>query len=295
MPWFFLFFVIFGIIAALASLAARAKDEDVRIAARGATVLCAAVALLALALSSFTIVSTRNVGVLTSFGRPVGTLSNGIHPKVPWQKKHELNGTIQTNWKRGGFDASGTCDGGTTVRLANNSTACVDNSVRWRINPAAADALYRDYQNDENIRASLVTRALEASLNDTFASYNPLAPEAAGGPNLADMAATATGTLRARTAGQIEVLEIIISILYFDAPTQAAINRFQTQAQETRIAVARQETASAEAEVNRRLADSIRADPNVLVARCLDMANAGKQIGLSCWPLGGLPVAIAGR
>jgi hypothetical protein len=46
----------------------------------------------------------------------------------------------------------------TTVRLGNNSTAFVDNSVRWRIQPAAADELFLDYRQFENVRDNLVTR-----------------------------------------------------------------------------------------------------------------------------------------
>jgi regulator of protease activity HflC (stomatin/prohibitin superfamily) len=73
-------------------------------------------------LGSTTVVSPRNVGVVTTFGRPSGTLSNGLHVKAPWQSVTEMSGTIQIDNHTG--------DNATTVRVGNNSTAHVDNSVR---------------------------------------------------------------------------------------------------------------------------------------------------------------------
>jgi regulator of protease activity HflC (stomatin/prohibitin superfamily) len=110
-----------------------------------------------LILGSTTIVSTRNIGVVTTFGRPSGTLSNGLHAKAPWKSVTEMNGTIQIDNHTG--------EAATTVRLGNNSTAFVDNSVRWRIQPAAADELFLDYRDFENVRDNLVTRELRAALN----------------------------------------------------------------------------------------------------------------------------------
>lgn len=298
MPWLLTISVFFALIATVLAIVNRrmpADDEDKGIPAVIAAFV-GGLAVLLFAWSCLALVSTRNVGIVTSFGKPVGTLSNGIHVKLPWQKVPELNGTIQTDSQMGGFDG-GKCSGGTPVRLANNSTACVDNTVRWRISPSAGDALFRDYQNDGNIRTSLVTRELSASLNEVFASYNPLAPDASGGPNLTDLSKQASEKLQQRTGNQIEVQNVIISIVHFDEQTQAKVNAFQSQVADTRIAEARQQTATAEAEANRRLADSISRDPNVLVSKCLDMINAGKQVpvGFTCWPGGGLPLSIPAR
>ena len=54
----------------------------------------------------------------------------------------------------------------------------------------------------------------------------------------------------------------------------------------TRIAEQRAKTATAEAESNRVLSESIKNDPNVLVSKCLDAINEGKSLpaGFQCWP-----------
>jgi hypothetical protein len=46
-------------------------------------------------MSTVTTVGTKDVGVVTTFGRPTGRdLDNGLHFKLPWQKVTELDGAI---------------------------------------------------------------------------------------------------------------------------------------------------------------------------------------------------------
>ncbi|NUS45564.1 MAG: SPFH domain-containing protein [Mycobacteriaceae bacterium] len=288
MPWLFVFGILFAIAGVLAGVFG---EKQGRLTAAG----LAALAVVTLLASCFTIVSTRNVGIVLSFGRPVGTLDNGFHAKLPWRQVPELDGTIQTDSQVGGF-SSGKCSGGSPIRLANNSTACVDNTIRWRIHPSAGDALYRDYHTNANIKESLVIRELNATLNQVFSVYNPLAPETLGGPNLTDLSERATKSVQTKIAKQIDVQNVIISIVHFDDQTQSKVNALQSQIADTRIAEQKQKTAAAEAEANRILADSLR-DPNVLVSKCLDLVNSGKPLptGFQCWPGTGLPTTIPAR
>ncbi|WP_329405379.1 SPFH domain-containing protein [Nocardia vinacea] len=298
MPFLFLTFVILGLATGCIGIGSSfLSDRDARGGARFITVVLAALALLALAGASTTIVSTRSVGIVTSFGKPTGTLSNGIHLIKPWQKVPELSGVIHTDSQTGAFDSNGKCSGGTAVRLANNSTACVDNTIRWRIVPTSADELFRDYQNDDRIRDSLVTRELNAILNTTFATYNPLALGSANGPGLDQLSTTITAAIKEKIGRQIEVLSVIVSLVHFDGQTQERINAFQAQVASTRIAEESQRTATAQAQANRQLADSVSHDPNVLVARCLELVAAGKGLpaGFQCWPGTGLATTIPAR
>lgn len=304
MPWLLTISVVLAVVAGIFAgvwwlcrgATCGDPDEETGVFARRAAAVAGALAVFLLAWSCLAMVSTRNVGIVTSFGRPVGTLSNGLHAKWPWQHVPELNGTIRTDNQIGGWK-DGKCDHATAVRLANNSTACVDNTIRWRIVPDAGDTLFRDYQNDSNIRDSLVTRELNAVLNQVFSTYNPLSPEAADGPKLGELSDTVTKKLQDKIRTQIEVQNVIISILHFDGQTQDRINAYQSQIANTRIAEESQKTARAQADANRILADSVSRDPNVLVARCLELVNSGKPlpVGFQCWPGSGLPVTIPAR
>lgn len=270
----------------------RALEKEI-VPFRIATYASLTLAVLFLVFSVFTIVGTKQVGVVTSFGQPVGTMSNGLHMKFPWQKVTELDGAIQTDNHFG--------DGATKIRLGNQSTADVDNTVRWRIKPGKADELYRDYRDFDKIRDSLVTRELKAALNEVFKDYDPLGTikgTAEKQPTLDELGESVTTRLRSRVGSQIDVQNIIIPLTNFDKDTQGRINAYQAEIANTRIANQRQQTATAEAEANRRLSNSVSKDPNVLVSKCLDtladLAKKGTALpaGFSCWPGNG-SVAVA--
>lgn len=294
--WLFTISIVLAVFALLAIFGrkaitkeARERDDDAQLAYNGFGIVGAALAAfsaLALLFASTTIVSTKNVGVLTTFGRPGGTIGNGLHLKAPWQRVTELDGAIQIDNHTG--------DRATKVRLGNNSAADVDNSVRWRIVPAAADGLFLDYRDFSNIRDNLVTRELNAALNEVLSGYNPLAPDAQakGGADLDAIGKSVTDRLRSRVGDRIEVLGVIIPLVRFDQTTQQKIDAYQAEIANTRIAEQRQRTAAAEAEANRQLSQSVNNDPNVLVSKCLDIVKASGQSPLGCWP-GGAASVIA--
>lgn len=251
-----------------------------------------ALAVLTFVLSVFTIVPTRDIGIVTSFGKPVGNLDNGIHLKLPWEKVKTLDGAIQTD-----SYLEKNSDGCTEIRIGNESTACVDNSIRWRIKLDAGETLYQDYRDMDNIRRSLVTRELTAALNEVLSDYNPLSQiqddsQNATGPNLNEFSRQVADKLRDQVGDQIDVKNVIIPLIHFDKPTQSKINLYQAEVANTRIAQQREQTATAQARANDKLKSSVSNNPNVLVSQCLDtfseMVKEGQQIpiGFSCWPGG---------
>ena len=137
---------------------------------------CATLAVIVLAVASSVVVPTKEIGVVTTFGKPTGSLSNGFHLKAPWQKVTYMDAAIQTD--------SHTADDKSciNVRIAHQATACVDASIRWRIRPDASDALFQNYREFSSIRSSLVVRQLSSSLNKEFASYDALAVDEKGNP-----------------------------------------------------------------------------------------------------------------
>jgi regulator of protease activity HflC (stomatin/prohibitin superfamily) len=257
-----------------------------------ATIAAFGLAVLMLIFSVFTVVPTRDIGIVTSFGKPVGNLDNGIHAKLPWEKVKTLDGAIQTDSYLEKNE-----DGCTDIRIGNESTACVDNSIRWRIKLAAGEALYKDYRDMDNIRKSLVTRELTAALNEVLSDYNPLSEiqndeQNATNPNLNEFSREVAERLREQVGDQIEIENVIIPLIHFDKPTQSKINLYQAEVANTRIATQREQTATAQARANERLSKSVSKDPNVLVSQCLDtlneMVKEGQKIpiGFSCWPGG---------
>lgn len=239
--------------------------------------------------SSYTVVSTKNVGIETSFGRPVDSLSNGFHLIAPWDKVTEIDAAIQTD----SHVKEGNSNNCISVRIAHQAVACVDASIRWRIEDGAADALFQNYRDFSNIRESLVTRELNAALNNAFEAYDPLAVDENGNStaiSLNDLSANVTKQMQGEIGKQVNVLSVIIPVVHFDGDTQNRVNALQAQIAQTRIAQQAEKTAADQAEANRQLSSSVSNDPNVLVSKCYDLVNemiAKSQpvpIGFSCWP-----------
>lgn len=286
---------IFFLLVAIGLLVARPRTAQAPTLQRSLTLSAiAAFGLTALLLifSVFTVVPTRDIGIVTSFGKPVGNLDNGIHAKLPWEKVKTLDGAIQTDSYLEKND-----EGCTDIRIGNESTACVDNSIRWRIKLDAGEALYKDYRDMDNIRKSLVTRELTAALNEVLSDYNPLSQiqdddKNPANPNLNEFSREVADRLREQVGDQIEVKNVIIPLIHFDKPTQNKINLYQAEVANTRIATQREQTAIAQARANERLSKSVSKDPNVLVSQCLDTLNEMVKedqkipIGFSCWPGG---------
>lgn len=238
------------------------------------------------------VVPTKEFGVVTAFGRPVRTLPNGIHVKAPWEKVVTIDAAIQTDNHTS--DAKNCIN----VRIAHQATACVDTSIRWRIKDSATDGLYQNYRDFENIRDSLVTRDLNASLNGAFEDYDPLAVDANGNattPPLAELSTKVTQTMQDQIGSQIDVLSVIIPVVNFDQNTQGKVNALLAQVAQTRIAQQAVKTSEAQAQANKVLAGSVSKDPNVLVSKCLDIVETGKvtlPAGFSCWPSSGSTAVV---
>lgn len=248
--------------------------------------------VIVFALCTFVVVSTRNIGVVTTFGRPVGTLSNGLHYTWPWQSVTELDGSIQIDWHKDGDAGDGHGDA-IVVRLGNNSNAWTDTSVRWEMKLDAADELFLQYKTFDNIRTNLVTRNLQTALNEVFATYNPLATANPADPNAAVqvqesqlpvLAAKATQIMQAKVGNQIQVFEVQIPTISFDGETQAKIDQLNQQKAATAVARESQATAEEQAKANEILSRSISNDPNILVSKCLDVVKDKGGSVFGCWP-----------
>lgn len=302
LPWFFVLTILAFLVLIVALICKKAaKTEEGVSAAKWVVGFAVVATILFLVLSSLTVVGTRRIGVVTSFGRPNDTLSNGIHLKWPWEKVPELDASIQTDTyaDEGGGNNDGRC---TDIRIGNQSTACVDNTIRWRIVESEGDALYRDYRDMDRIRDSVVTRELNAALNQVLGGFNPLdavsAENAEGLANLGDLSADVLEDMRARVEGRIEVLSITLPLIRYDDNTQRRLNEFQAEIANTRIAEQRELTAEAQARANNELSDSVSNAPNVLVSRCFDtlaeMVEARQPVpaGFTCWPGGQSAIVV---
>lgn len=107
-------FVVAGLIVAVSPRMAVSTR-----AAGGGVLLLGIVMIVA---TSTVAVPARTVGVVTAFGKPTGTLSNGLHLVKPWEEVEKMDASLQTNRYTG--------DSAIGVRLANQSEAKADASIQ---------------------------------------------------------------------------------------------------------------------------------------------------------------------
>lgn len=241
-----------------------------------------------------TIVPTKDVGILLTLQRPSGTLANGFHVKQPWQQVQTMDAAIQTD---NHVPEGRTSDGAeslncVTVRIAHQSQACVDATVRWQIVPREAALLYQDYRGFDKVRDSLVTRDLTTALAQEMESYDPLAIDPTSGqstaPAFSDIAQRVVSDMNTAADGRVTIDSISIPVVRFDTQTTARIQQIQAQIAQTQVAKQAEQTAIAQAAANKALAASVSKDPNVLVSKCLDIVqeavNKGAALpaGFSC-------------
>ena len=302
------------LLLALAVVAFRLRVRSIGVLGPLAGVLLVLLALVVAATSLVARVGTKDVGVVTAFGKPTGRdLPNGIHLKKPWEKVTTLDAAIQPD-EFTGKDCI-------EVRIADSSTACASLTIRWHIAAREASTLFQNYRSNdvnETIRHSLVVTQMKAAVNDVLGQFNPLAnvnAAANGGqdntqisatPNLDEFSKQIEEQMNQRLAAmngghaQILIDSVTMSFLKLADTTQAKINAYQAEVGNTRIAEQQEKTAAAQARANRALADSVSKDPNVLVSKCLDtleeMVKGGQPVpaGFSCWPGAGSNLVLPG-
>jgi len=223
---------------------------------------------------SFTVVPARNVGVVNTFGKAEGALENGFHWVKPWSSIETIDATVQN------VNLSSDAKNCITVRLANQTTACVDVTVQWNIDQHAnANELWQRYRgnNDDvvgNVGRNVVERELRRSLNVVFESYNPLAVLANGDkPNVStdDLANKALGEMKAHVDAGIVIDTLRISVVHFDDTTQQKLNGYAQALADTQIATQQKKTAEQQKAANDLLAAASSNDPGVKYQNCLNL------------------------
>lgn len=316
MPLWFYVAIAFAFIGVLVLIVGKIPNPDdpsrpVRIRPIGAFLLV--IALLLTALSSFTVVGARNVGVEKFYSATTGrTLGAGPHLKAPWNEVSDIDATIQPE--------EYSTNNPILVKIGDQGEAKVALSYRWRINPEGADEIYKDYRNAEDIteavRKALVSTNIKAALNEELGTYNPLSgvqidstmtPSEIAKVTIppipyADLNGAVQDNLEGKIADLgdlIEIQSVTISYIQLPGTTQDKINLFNAKIQDSKNALIDIAIKSAQATANDKLAKSVDDSPNVLVSKCLDSLAEGdfqNQPGFSCWPgAGGGVVIPSGR
>lgn len=253
-------------------------------------------ALLSLFMSSFKIVGAKDIGVPVLFGRPEkGVMHNGWNWKNPATQVHVFDGALQTEH----FSTDKDDDGDPiNVRLFTGSIASLNTTFQWKLeSDDNVKNIYLNYREPKNINQNLVKRALQQSLNDVFAQYNPytalIAAQAkANGDNTPgtqqisrtyeDLQRDALDKLKSEMAPQgVSAVSLTIASINFDKKTQDNLDALGQALTQTQIALQNEKTATAQAEATRIL-NSQQAAGTTLQQLCIQatqkMVESGHQL-----------------
>jgi len=251
----------------------------------------AGLAVLLTLLSSWNPVPTQDIGIVTSFGQPVGHLGAGANWTAPWDQVTQMDEAYQVT------------DDTFTVRIAGGQTAQATVQIRWQVAPQAADSVFRNYKNSTSgVESGLLTPELNAATNAALDGYDPLTPLATGAPagspsnpSTTQLAQQIGQALTPRLGGDVRVVTLVLKPLVYDATVQNRINAVLAQVAQTDVAQQSVKTAQAQADANKIAEASLAQNPLVLVQQCFNgLADAKFTLpaGSSCWPGQGSGVVI---
>lgn len=276
----------FGIICFVVAVFAIGASflSGVRAVAIGTALIAGVLAALSFTVASYNKVPTRNVGIVTQFGKPTNqTTGAGLHWTKPWQDIDDWDASGQT------FDRLG--DNCLWVSIAAQRRACIPVQVEWNANPENAPELWATYRatkinGDDKSRFETFTYRrvnpqIDGAITSVFASFDPLGTVNAktGDAPAPDLNKTfkepLEAAIKAAIGQDISIRTIAFATPKYDDPTTAAIAAYGQKVLEARNLAVDKANALTRSEV----AGQTGVPP--AVQQCLDIASAkGKEPGL---------------
>lgn len=225
-------------------------------------------------------VPARNVGIVTSFGKPTGeTTGPGLHFVAPWKSVDDWDATRQAYEHRN----EKSC---VQVRIANLSNACVEAQVEWQTRPGNAPEQWGSYRQDfERFVDKRVDPAMGEAFNEAFASHDPLAniDNKDGKLNvpLAPFASAVKTNIETKIGRDIEVLSVVVTRINYDGKTQGNIEQYQQAILKGRVL----EKEKTNADLQKTITETnAKVDKQT---RCMELAEKlNKEPGYCMWTNG---------
>jgi regulator of protease activity HflC (stomatin/prohibitin superfamily) len=225
---------------------------------------------------SFTTVGARSVGIQTSFGQYRGIVQPGAQLLAPWSEVEEFSTQIQPLDLS---DLDGTQGNAVSVAFSgadkgtSGGNGVVNAVVRWAIDPAKAEALWKKYRTFERVQESLVLSEAQDAFREVVGGYQPNAARA--GANIRPIADAVKAGLTRRLADDgILIDSVSIKGVALDAATSKSLERTVIANNNVATARAEQERARIDNETVKLREASGALSVAANQRYCLDIVNA---------------------
>jgi hypothetical protein len=214
-------------------------------------------ALMALS-TCVTTVDARSVGVKTSFNKYSGTIGPGLSFKGPqedveeWTTRNQVS-RFQNGVKDDEDDDNFHAQGCITVRLGNQSNACIDTTVTWKVTEKSVKGLWEQHKTFDAARRDFVTPQAVAAVGFVFDGYNPLQGITGGVTEVKTVNNEEwTRLLKPKlsalyAARSIELVDAQVTFVHYDEQTTNKLRDIANEVAATEIAKQKIKTAEAEA------------------------------------------------
>lgn len=278
----FILLLILGLAGAIL-LAAGSRSQSGSVFLGGLAALL--VSVIGIGALCYNQVPTRNVGIVTSFGKPTGaTADPGVEWTKPWEDIDDWDASRNT------FDRLG--DRCLWVSVSGGK-ACIPVQIEWSAKEENAPAEWAAYKEVDGIEggrfgtftARRVNPQMDAAITTTFTSFNPLGTvdKVSGGVKAPDLNAEYKDALKrnleAAVGDSVRIETIAFGTPQYDEPTTNAISAFGQKVLEKRNLAVDKENAATRKAITEQNA-TVPA-----VTRCLEIAEKlGKEPGLCMTP-----------
>jgi regulator of protease activity HflC (stomatin/prohibitin superfamily) len=230
------------------------SKQSFRIAAGVVFVVAAFVALAA----CLTTVDARAVGVKTAFGREAGTVGPGLQVKAPWVKVEEWTTRNQVvRFVKGGKDEDDSDNfhqyGCITVRLGNQSDACIEATVTFAITEKSVVGLWKQHKTFKAALRDFIEPQAKTAVDFVFGGWNPVAGIDKGIENVEKRTNEDWSKLlqpkvrQIYAARSVDLVDAQVTFVHLDDRTREQINQISAQQAATQVAKEKIKTAEAEA------------------------------------------------
>ncbi len=171
--------VILGVIIIAGIIAGISGREGSRWIGWAVAALAAVIEAIVIITTMMVTVGSSDIGVITSFGKPAGDLTPGVHWLSPTASVTIWDGSIQTI----SYDRNSCLN----VKIGGGQSACLTLTFTYQLRADSVDAMFIQYRTQAAMQDKLVLRALDQAINTQLQNYSPITEIAKGSLNPTSM------------------------------------------------------------------------------------------------------------